>query len=160
MNSCKSNYSLFINYSKLVVDWVGGFNCPNNSCSPLIADCKYLLNQLPRVKLKHYYKKTNRCADVLVRHGAGLMEEFIVYNFPLVTIINCIIFTITYLRFELLSVSLCESTTSLFITSNVYFVVRLASIFHSGHYIDMLCTSCVWCVGNELLLLLLLLGQF
>ena len=143
MNSCKSNYSLFINYSKLVVDWVGGFNCPNNSCSPLIADCKYLLNQLPRVKLKHYYKKTNRCADVLVRHGAGLMEEFIVYNSPLVTIINCIIFTIIYLCFELLSVSLCEFTTLLIITSNMYFVVRLASIFHSGHYIDMLCTSCV-----------------
>ena len=73
-NSCKSNYLLLINYSKIVVDWVGDFNCPNNSCSPLIADCKYLLNQLPRVKLKHCYKKTNLCADALVRHRAGPVE--------------------------------------------------------------------------------------
>lgn len=80
INSCKNNCSLLINYSKIVVHWVCGSNCPNNSCSPLIANCKYLLNQLPWVKLKHCYKKTNQCADAHVRHRAGTMEDFVVYN--------------------------------------------------------------------------------
>ena len=30
--------------AKVMVDWVGGSNCPNNSHSSLIADCKYLFN--------------------------------------------------------------------------------------------------------------------
>ena len=30
--------------TKVMVDWVGGLNCPNNPHSSLIADCKYLLN--------------------------------------------------------------------------------------------------------------------
>lgn len=47
INSYKNNCSLLINYSKIVVHWVCGSNCPNDSCSPLIANCKYLLNQLP-----------------------------------------------------------------------------------------------------------------
>ena len=33
--------------AKVVVDWAGGSDCPNNAHSSLIADCRYLLNQLP-----------------------------------------------------------------------------------------------------------------
>ena len=125
MNLCKNNSSLLINYSKIVVDWVGGFNCPNNSCSPLIADCKYLLNQLPRVKVKHCYKKTNLCADALVRHWAGLMEDFVVYNSPIGDH-NKLPNFYHYLRFELSSLSLYESTISSLVIQHAYFVVRIA----------------------------------
>ena len=45
--------------AKVLVEWVGGSDCPNNAHSSLIADYRYLLNQLPQVKIKHYFREAN-----------------------------------------------------------------------------------------------------
>ena len=43
----------------------------NNAISLLIEDCRYLISQIPHVRIKHYYREANRCADKLARMGAN-----------------------------------------------------------------------------------------
>lgn len=68
--------------AKVVVDWVGGSNCPNNSHSSLIADCRYLFDQLPHVKIKQSFRQANQCVDALAKHGAPELKDPSIFDSP------------------------------------------------------------------------------
>ena len=59
----------------LVVDRVSGPTCTNITHSSLIMDCRELL---PQVKVKHCFRETNQCTDILVRIGTTLQLDFII----------------------------------------------------------------------------------
>lgn len=48
----------------------------------LFAACRYLHNQLPKVKIKHYFEEANQCADAHAKFVAMNMEDFSVLDSP------------------------------------------------------------------------------
>ena len=53
-----------------------------NGIDALVTNCKEGLKKIPFVKIKHCYKKANKCADNLARRGAFLEQDFIVFIYP------------------------------------------------------------------------------
>ncbi|XP_023911962.1 uncharacterized protein LOC112023580 [Quercus suber] len=45
--------------AKVIVDLVLSRKTPNNSYTSLLNDCKYLLNQFQRTKIRHVYREAN-----------------------------------------------------------------------------------------------------
>ena len=68
--------------AKLVADWVVGSTSINTAQSVLISDCKYLMEQMPRVKLRHCFKEANQCVDFLAKKGAAQEQDFRIYDDP------------------------------------------------------------------------------
>lgn len=57
----------------------------NLSLEPLLSNCKNLMKTFPNYNVAHVYKEANRCADKLVRLGADLHSDHLIwYNPPLV----------------------------------------------------------------------------
>ena len=54
----------------------------NTAQSVLISDCKYLMEQMPRVKLRHCFKEANQCVDFLAKKGAAQEQDFRIYDDP------------------------------------------------------------------------------
>lgn len=65
-----------------VVDMLANPLYSNNAISPLIEDCRYLVSQIPHVRIKHCYREANRCADKLARMGANQNLNLIFYDDP------------------------------------------------------------------------------
>ena len=74
--------------AKSIVDLLNNPKATNNVVSPLVDDCRYLISQLPRVRVKHYFREANRCADVLARLGSNQAIDFYVFSSPLVDIMD------------------------------------------------------------------------
>nr|POE76898.1 putative ribonuclease h protein [Quercus suber] len=55
---------------KTVADWVVGSTSINTAHSVLISNCRYLMEQLPKVKLKHCFREANQCVDFLAKKRA------------------------------------------------------------------------------------------
>ena len=53
--------------AKIIVDLIDCRKFPNALYSFLLADCRSLLDRIPRTKVKHVYQEVNRCVDVLAR---------------------------------------------------------------------------------------------
>nr|POE64677.1 putative ribonuclease h protein [Quercus suber] len=56
--------------AKLVVDLLDKENSGLNGNDVLVADCKDRVKQIPRVRILHYFREANMCADALARRGA------------------------------------------------------------------------------------------
>lgn len=69
--------------AKVVIDLVRNESSNFNSLDMLVADCKEGLKKIPNVKLMHYFKEGNKCADNLARRGALLDQDFVVFIHPL-----------------------------------------------------------------------------
>lgn len=68
--------------AKAVVDMLANSQYSNNAISPLIEDCRYLVSQIPHVRIKHCYREANRCADKLAKKGANQTLNLILYKNP------------------------------------------------------------------------------
>ena len=68
--------------AKVVVDWVAGNASINTARSLLISDYRYLMEQMPRVKIRHCFREANQCADFLAKKGAAQDHDFRIYNDP------------------------------------------------------------------------------
>ena len=64
----------------VMLDWVSSNDNSNLLRVSLIMDCKTLINQIPRVGMKHYYRKTNKCTDTLVKMGTGSNQELLLFD--------------------------------------------------------------------------------
>lgn len=69
--------------SKVVADWAVGSTSINTAHSMLISNYKYLMEQLRRVKFKHYFKEANQYANFLAKKGAAQEQHFRIYDDPL-----------------------------------------------------------------------------
>ena len=68
--------------AKAVADWVVGSTSINTTHSVLISDCGYLMEQLPRVKIRHCLREANQCADFLAKKEAAQEQNFRIYDDP------------------------------------------------------------------------------
>ena len=68
--------------AKVVVDMLTNPQYSNIVIASLIKDCRYLISQIPQVRIKHCYRESNRCADKLARKGANQTLNLILYENP------------------------------------------------------------------------------
>ena len=68
--------------AKVVADWVVGSTSINTVYSVLISDCRYLMEKMPRVKIRHCFREANQCADFLTKEGATQKQDFRIYDDP------------------------------------------------------------------------------
>ena len=72
--------------ANIVADWVVGSTSINTTHSVLISDCGYLMEQLPRVEIRHCLREANQCADFLAKQGAAQEQNFRIYDDPPVNV--------------------------------------------------------------------------
>ena len=73
---------------KSIVDLLNNPRAAESVVSTLVDDCRYLISQLPWVRVKHYFREANRCADVLARLGSNQASDFHVFRSSLVDVID------------------------------------------------------------------------
>ena len=52
---------------KVVIDHMGRENGRSNSTNVIVFDCREGLKKIPFVRINHYFRQANKCANVLVR---------------------------------------------------------------------------------------------
>nr|XP_023914761.1 uncharacterized protein LOC112026315 [Quercus suber] len=72
--------------AKVNVDLVLLRKTPNSSCTSLLNNCRYLLNQFQRTKIRHIYREANKGVDYLAKKACELVNDvvndFVVLNAP------------------------------------------------------------------------------
>ena len=53
-----------------------------NGLDAILGDCKAGLRDIPMVKIQHCYREANKCDDALVRRGALLSQDFVIFLEP------------------------------------------------------------------------------
>lgn len=71
--------------AKSILDAVSNPEYSNIFASSLMEDCRHLVKQVPRIRLKHCFQEANRCADALARIGGLLDVDFNVFRVRLWT---------------------------------------------------------------------------
>ncbi|KAK9993042.1 hypothetical protein SO802_022745 [Lithocarpus litseifolius] len=74
--------------AQAVVEVLENTSYVNNVISPLLDDCRHLINCFQRIRFNHCYRQANRCADLLARKGAIQDAEFISFSSPPLDICN------------------------------------------------------------------------
>lgn len=74
INSCHTGPKLYAQiYGHPIV-------CYNWGCfDAIFKDCKDGLKEISLIQIHHCYRKANKCANVLVRRGALLPQDFVVF---------------------------------------------------------------------------------
>ena len=68
--------------AKSLVDALNNSSYCNSIISPLLDDCKLLMDQTPQVRIKHTYQEANKCADRLANLGLFQSVDFLVHTDP------------------------------------------------------------------------------
>ena len=79
----------------------------NGEFSSLVDDCKHLMTNIPQVRLIHYFREANRCANALTNLGTNMEDDFTVFESPPPFIVNLLLsdklgLTLLYLSLLLL----------------------------------------------------------
>ena len=69
--------------AKVIVDLVLSRKTPNSLYTSLLNDCRYLLGQLQRTKIRHVFREAKRGADCPAKRACYLVTDFVVLNAPL-----------------------------------------------------------------------------
>lgn len=76
--------------AKSLVDVLNNSSYCNTVISPLLDDCKLLIDQFPQVRVKHTFREANKCANRLAKLGLAQSLDFYVHSFPPVELIPLI----------------------------------------------------------------------
>uniref|UniRef100_A0A2N9H633 CCHC-type domain-containing protein n=1 Tax=Fagus sylvatica TaxID=28930 RepID=A0A2N9H633_FAGSY len=68
--------------SLVAVDLVSSNKATNVFLSPVVDDCRFLLNRFEQVSVIHIYREANSCADALAKAGGDQALDFITFNAP------------------------------------------------------------------------------
>ena len=68
--------------SLVAVDLVSSNKATNVFLSPVVDDCRFLLNRFEQVSVIHIYREANSCADALAKAGGDQVLDFITFNAP------------------------------------------------------------------------------
>jgi len=60
----------------------------NGEFSSLVDDYRSLMKNIPQVRLLHYFREANRCADTLAKFGTNMEDDFTVFVSPPPFIVN------------------------------------------------------------------------
>ena len=66
--------------AKVILEWMISEHSNNLSHSPLIMNCRALINQVPQVRMMHCFCEGNKCAEALARKSSVLQQDFVVYE--------------------------------------------------------------------------------
>ena len=53
-----------------------------NGVGILVANCREGMKKIHLVRIQHWYRKANKCANVLARKGASLAHDFTIFLDP------------------------------------------------------------------------------
>ena len=70
--------------ARVILRWVTEEFNSNLHHTSLIMDCKTLISWIPQVKMKHYFREANKCADLLARKGSSSNQGYCLFYSPLV----------------------------------------------------------------------------
>ena len=70
------------------MDALNSPNYSNSVISPLFDDCKYLISQIPQVRIYHIFREANKSADRLANSGHAQDLEFIIHSAPPVDLVS------------------------------------------------------------------------
>nr|POE70822.1 putative ribonuclease h protein [Quercus suber] len=79
--SLKLPVSVFELDAKLAVDLLKKDLEKSNGIDVLVAGCREGFKEIPMVRIQHYYKEANKCADALARRGALMDQDFTIFFF-------------------------------------------------------------------------------
>nr|POE84745.1 putative ribonuclease h protein [Quercus suber] len=68
--------------AKFVVDLLQNEEGRKNGNEVIIADCREGLKKISRVRVQHCFREANMCANALVRKGAFLSQDFVIFHSP------------------------------------------------------------------------------
>jgi len=68
--------------ARFVVNLVLSSSTPNRAYSPLLNDCKSMLNRFQQVQVNHIFREANSCADAMAKRGCLQQETFVMFNSP------------------------------------------------------------------------------
>ena len=74
--------------AKSIIDVIGSPNYVNNIISPILDDCRLLITKFHQVRIKHCFLQTNQCADGLAKKSLRMAGELLIYDNPLVNILD------------------------------------------------------------------------
>ena len=66
--------------ANVVLGWVFGNLNSNLHHASLIMDCRSLINQIPQVKMKHYFCEVNKCVDFLAKRGSSSSHDLLLFD--------------------------------------------------------------------------------
>lgn len=55
--------------AKIIVDLLNGCDHANNCNAIIVVDCRETLRRISKVRISHYYRKANKCANALAQHN-------------------------------------------------------------------------------------------
>ena len=68
--------------AKVVADLMRSRNSRANISIVIVTDCKDGLKKILFVRIMHYFREANKCADALARCGALLPQDFMIFMNP------------------------------------------------------------------------------
>ena len=74
--------------AKALVDALNNPRYSNSVISPIFDDCKFLLSQIPQVRIKHIFREANKCADYLASYGHSQALDFVIHFVPPVDLVS------------------------------------------------------------------------
>ena len=77
--------------AKLVIGWIFEEYNSNLQRAALILDCRTLISHIPQVRMSHYFREANKCANALARKGPKL-DQNIVYFDSMLMNLNMLLF--------------------------------------------------------------------
>ena len=68
--------------AKVIVQLVLSNNDSNRAYSPILNDCRFLLNRFQHFKVSHIFREANRAVDRLAKEGCSSTFDFVILDYP------------------------------------------------------------------------------
>ena len=81
--------------AKSIVDLLNSSSVSIADHAPLVDDCRNLMNQIPKWKLKHCFREANACADQLARMALHLQQPFVLLDTPPLEVSSLLLYDIS-----------------------------------------------------------------
>ena len=78
--------------AKVISNLINNTRSPNATNYAIVVDCMVLISQIPWVKVSHWYREDNRCADALARLRCSLSTNIMYFNYPPPSILDAFIY--------------------------------------------------------------------
>ena len=90
--------------SLVAVELVKSITTPNAFLSTIVADCRFLIERFELCSLKHIFRETNDCANLLAKAGCDQTLDFISFSNAPAYVLEALAFDISNAtRFRLIS---------------------------------------------------------
>ena len=76
--------------AKSIVDIFCRTGYVNEVISPILDDCRMLINNFQQIQVNHVFRQSNRCADALARIGADQVLDFRSFESPPVDVFDLV----------------------------------------------------------------------